>query len=278
MGRARAFAPGNISCVFKVVANDDPTRMHSLGMGFTVREGVEVEVVESGAAKVLVNGESIDFPTVSTVVSMLGEGPLEIRIETSLPFSCGFGLSGASALATAYAVDAFLGLGMEKIELAMAAHVAEVENLTGLGDVCAQYHGGCLAKLRPGHPLAAIQLAVQERPIHYQYYSPISTAGILRDPERRQRINRAGDQALAAIGRLVRLKQVEFERCIRLSKDFAVDSGLMADDQVIAAVAEVEAGGGAASMIMLGNAVYSSMPFAGARQTRLSRRPAEVLP
>ena len=41
---ARAFAPGNISCVFKVIPHPDATRMHSLGMGFTVTEGVEVIV------------------------------------------------------------------------------------------------------------------------------------------------------------------------------------------------------------------------------------------
>ena len=36
MAQARAFAPGNISCVFKIVADPDPARMHSLGMGFTL--------------------------------------------------------------------------------------------------------------------------------------------------------------------------------------------------------------------------------------------------
>ena len=44
MERARAFAPGNISGVFKVIQHRDPQKMHSLGMGFTVHEGVTAQV------------------------------------------------------------------------------------------------------------------------------------------------------------------------------------------------------------------------------------------
>ena len=47
----------------------------------------------------------------------------------------------------------------------MVAHVAEVENRTGLGDVCSQYHGGCLVKLKEGAPLVADRLPITEQPI-----------------------------------------------------------------------------------------------------------------
>ena len=36
--------------------------MHSLGMGFTVKEGVEVTVSEYHKTKVLFNGQNVDFP------------------------------------------------------------------------------------------------------------------------------------------------------------------------------------------------------------------------
>ena len=68
---ARAFAPGNISCVFKVIPHLDATRMHSLGMGFTVTEGVEVTVSDYHETEVLFNGEDINFPTVRAVVDRL---------------------------------------------------------------------------------------------------------------------------------------------------------------------------------------------------------------
>ena len=136
--KSSAFAPGNISCVFKIIPNPDPTRMHSLGMGFTVREGVVATVSLDSSTKVEFNGEAVAFPTVSAVVEKLPPQAVRVQLESPLPLSCGFGLSGASALATAYAVNSLLQVERDEEQLAMIAHVAEVENLTGLGDVCAQ--------------------------------------------------------------------------------------------------------------------------------------------
>ena len=56
-----------------------------------------------------------------------------------------------------------------------------------------------------------------------------------------------------------------------------MQSGLLVDENVKAAIDECEAAGGAASMIMLGNAVFADVPFAGAKTTRLAKRRVEVL-
>ena len=274
---AKAFAAGDISCIFKILAHKDAAKMHSLGMSFTVDQGVEVKVVEAAEKAIFFNRERINFPTVASVVGKLGVSGARIEIETPLPLSCGFGLSGASSLATAYALNALLKLGYNEEQLAMVAHVSEVENLTGLGDVCAQYHGGCLAKLRPGHPLGAEPLNVTEQSIFFRYFSPINTADILRDQSRRQRINKAADICLAGIEDLVGAQEVAFNDCILLAKKFADQSGLLEDEQVKKIIAEVEADGGHASMIMLGNAVFSTRPFSGSQQTRLAYRRAEVI-
>ncbi len=271
MDAARAFAPGNVSCVFKIVAHEDPARMHSLGMGFTVRDGVVVTVARDRRATISLNGREIAFPTVASVLRKLTPEPLRVALESPLPLSSGFGLSGAAALATAYAVNALLGLGRPEVELAMAAHVAEVENLTGLGDVCGQYHGGCRVRLKAGHPLAAEPLPVPEQPIYYRSFGPIHTKEILADPVERERINRAAEAALARLAELVRLPSVDFDACIRLAAAFARDSGLLRDERVQGAIRAIEADGGSASMIMLGHAVFSTRPFEGAQETRLGR-------
>ncbi|MDP6449889.1 MAG: sugar kinase [Lentisphaeria bacterium] len=278
MDSARAFAPGNISCVFKVVAHDDPARMHSLGMGFTVAEGATVSVCPASATAVVFNGESIEFPTVVRVVQMLTPASLAVDISTPLPLSTGFGLSGASALATAYAVNELLDLTLAEEALAMSAHIAEVENLTGLGDVCAQFHGGCLAKLRVGNPLSAVSLPVAEQPIYYRYFGPIRTDEVLRSAEQKRRINQAADTVLDKIEGLLEQTSVDLDACIRLSKSFAVDSGLLSDERVQQSIAEVESSGGSASMIMLGNAVFSTTAFTGAIETRLTRQRGRLLP
>jgi pantoate kinase len=272
MEKAKAFAPGNLSCVFKIIPHPEATKMHSLGMGFTITEGVVVTVSQHNSqTSVRFNGSGIDFPTVVSVVQKLTPQPIEIEIDSPLPLGCGFGLSGAASLATTYALNVLLGLDKSAEELAMIAHVAEVENRTGLGDVCAQYHGGCLIKLKKGYPLAAERLPIPEQPIYYRYFSSIQTKTILEDAERRDRINRAADETLHALEKLTKSNVVDFNACIRLSKQFSLKSGLLEDARVQESIREIEAAGGVASMIMLGNAVFSTQSFEGATETKLSR-------
>ena len=280
---ARAFAPGNISCVFKVIPHADATRMHSLGMGFTVKDGVEVIVSEAHETSVLFNGQSIDFPTVKTVADRLirnvGTTGVRVDITSPLPLGCGFGLSGAASLAAAYALNELLDLHKDTETLAMAAHVAEVENRTGLGDVCSQYHGGFLVKLKEGAPLVADRLPITEQPIYYRYFGPIQTSEVLGNREQTLRINRAADAALSVLQTLTRAKpDIElFNACFKVSKRFSVESGLLSDARVIGTIEQIEAKGGVASMIMLGNGVFSTHPFEGAVETRLVHNPARLI-
>ena len=279
---ARAYAPGNISCVFKVIPHADPARMHSLGMGFTVKEGVDVIVSESTETEVLFNGQHIKFPTVGAVVNRLTENSdisgIKVDITSPLPLGCGFGLSGAAALATAYALNVFLSLHKENEELAMIAHVAEVENRTGLGDVCSQYHGGCLVKLEEGSPLVADRLPIVEQPIYYRYFGPIQTSEVLGNREQTVRINRAADVALNVLQTLTNAESSNalFNACFTVSKQFSVESGLLRDARVIDTIADIEAAGGVASMIMLGNGVFSTHPFQEAVETQLVHNPARL--
>jgi pantoate kinase len=279
---ARAFAPGNISCVFKVIPHTDPARMHSLGMGFTVKEGVEVTVSEHHETEVLFNGERINFPTVGAVVNRLTQNSgitgIKVDITSPLPLGCGFGLSGAAALATAYALNELLTLHKDREKLAMTAHIAEVENRTGLGDVCSQYHGGCLVKLKEGSPLTADRLPITEQPIYYRYFGPIQTSEVLGNREQTTRINRAADVALRTLQTLTSAKPNAdlFNACFAVSKQFSVESGLLSDARVIDTIAGIEAEGGVASMIMLGNGVFSTHSFDDAVETRLVHNPARL--
>ena len=279
---ARAFAPGNISCIFKVIPHADAARMHSLGMGFTVKEGVEVTVSEHHETEVLFNGQRINFPTVRAVVSRLtqnsGIAGIQVDITSPLPLGCGFGLSGAAALATAYALNELLQKHKDAEELAMIAHVAEVENRTGLGDVCSQYHGGCLVKLKEGAPLVADRLPIAEQPIYYRYFGPIQTSEVLGNREQTARINRAADVALNVLQTLTSAESNPelFNACFAVSKRFSVESGLLSDVQVIDTIAQIEAEGGVASMIMLGNGVFSTHPFEDSVETKLVHNPARL--
>ena len=110
MTQAKAFAPGNLSCVFKIIPHPEPTKMHSLGMGFTVLQKALLLRCPSIAAGATVhfNGSVIHFPTVVSVIQKLTPESVRVDIDSSLPLGCGFGLSGAASLATAYALNGLL--------------------------------------------------------------------------------------------------------------------------------------------------------------------------
>ena len=277
MDQVRAFAPGNISGVFKIIYHEDAAKMHSLGTGFTIREGVVGAVRPDSLTTVLFNDEKIHFPTVAAVVRRLTSQPVRIDLSSPLPLGCGFGLSGASALAVAYAINALLGLERSESELAMIAHIAEVENRTGLGDVCAQYHGGCLVKLREGNPLYAQRLHVGDQRIFYRYFSPIQTKDVLENVEQRARINSAADEALRRLEAFTTSNTVDFGDYCGVAKAFAIGSGLLTDAQVRRAIEEIEDKNGAASMIMLGNAAFGTHAFEGATETTLAKHRVKVL-
>lgn len=251
--------------------------MHSLGFGFTVADGVTASVRTGMGGGIRFNGREIEFPTVASVVAELAGEPVSVELETNLPISSGFGLSGAAALATAYATNALLGLGQTERELALRVHVSEVRHLTGLGDVCGQFFGGCLVKLKEGEPLEAERLEVGEPEIYYRYFGPIHTRDVLGNAARRQRINAAADAALAEMARCRGGGAVEFDACVRTARRFASESGLLEDIRVRETIEGIERLGYAASMIMLGNAVFSPFRFPGSYRTRLSSRPARCL-
>ena len=138
--------------------------------------------------------------------------------------------------------------------------------------MCAQYHGGCLVKLTPGQPLAAKPMPIAEQPIFYRYFSGIRTRDVLSDPQQASRINAAADVALTALASLSAQKSVEMNECIQVCKQFAQESGLLRDERVRGLIDDIESAGGAASMIMLGNAVFSTSGFEGCQETSLAKR------
>ena len=270
----KAFCPGNASCIFRIVENKDRTKRHSLGVGFTVDKGIIVNVGKSDKTEVFANGRKIRFPTVLTVIKELTQEPVKVEIKDQLPSGAGFGISGASALATAYALNKLLNLRKSKKELAMVAHRAEVINGTGLGDVGGQFNGGFNMKIKKGKPLAVVNLGIKCVDIYYKFFSKIETKKVINSRWKKRRINKAGDRALK---RIMTLKNKTLDNIIRISKDFAVESGLLKDKRVKNLIEEIENKGGNASMIMLGNAVFSDMPFKGCRKVRVSHNKADLI-
>ncbi len=297
MKAVTAFSPANISCIFSIVENKNPAKKGSLGVGFTVNKGVTVSIKKiKNKATISFNNKKIKFPTVETIVKKLNKNNenLEIRIKSQLPLSCGFGISGASALAAAYALNKLLNLKKSKRELAKIAHIAEVENKTGLGDVVNQYYGGFLIKFKPSFEFVVKRLSINNKKIHYRIFSKLDTKKIITNKKIKNRINKAGIDSLKKIKLL---KKQPLNKIIKISKEFSIESGLLkssknsknflghkksqsdffVDKNIIRLIDKIEKNNGNASMIMLGNAVFSDKRFKGSKELKIVNKGAGLL-
>lgn len=275
---SKAFAPANISCIFRVYEHKNPRWMGSYGVGFTLNEGVISEVSKAKRNEVVFNNASINFPTVISVIKKLTKEKIRVCIKSKLPLGCGFGLSGASALATAYAIDDLLNMKKSKKELAITAHTAEVENKTGLGDIVNQYYGGFCVKLKPSSYFEVKKLPLNSIDVYCRYFGKISTKSVLINMELKEKINNAATNALSKIQQLLKVnKNIQFKGIINISKEFSINSGLLKNKKTMETIKNIEKNHGNASMIMLGNAVFSDKNFGGALKFKISDKWACLL-
>ncbi len=283
MKTAKAFAHGNISCIFSIVRNKDSAKIGSTGVGFTVNEGVLVTIKKSPNQKntIKFNNKKIKFPTVNSVIKKLTKNKVEISIKSNLPLGCGFGLSGASSLATAYALNKLLNLGKSKKELALVAHTAEVENRTGLGDVVNQYYGGFLVKFLPSYEFKVEKLPVKNKAVHYKIFGRLDTKKIITNKKIKNKINKSCQFSLKEIKNSINNKKTNkkdiFKKIIQVSKEFSMKSGLLQNKKIINLIENIEEKGGNASMIMLGNAVFSDKYFKGSKKLIIKDKGAYLL-
>lgn len=275
---SKAFAPANISCIFKVYDHKNPRWMGSYGLGFTLNEGVTAEVSKAKRNEILFNGSSIIFPTVTSAIKKLTKEKLRIYIKSKLPLGCGFGLSGASALAASYAINNLLKLKKLNIELAAIAHTAEVENRTGLGDVTNQYYGGFCLKVKPSSHFEVEKIQINNIDVYCRHFSKLSTKSIITNEGIRDKINNAAGSSLRKVQKMAKnSKNVQFSEIIKISREFAVDSGLLKEKKTAQTIKSIEKSGGSASMIMLGNSVFSDKSFKGASKFRITDKGAHLL-
>ncbi len=254
--RASAYAPSHITGFFEICEHLDQRHMGSRGCGFTLQVGVttEVTVADGEGISVRINEVEVEAPTTRSVVRRLAsEHFVEVRSKIDVPVGCGFGASGAGALSTALALSDALFLDLSYNGAAEIAHVAEIENKTGLGDVISQTHGGVVIRREPGAPgIGEVdRIPVSDVEVSPVVLGEILTKDMLEDARVKKQINKAGRAALKEL-----LKRPTLQNFMRLSKRFAVETGLMSD--VVADMVEaVESEGGTASMAMLGEVVFA---------------------
>jgi pantoate kinase len=248
-----AWVPSHITGFFAAKRQDDPRLSGSIGCGLCLDLGATTSIEGAENTEIFLNGVVSEAPVTRYVVEQLAKEPVRVKTELDMPFGSGFGASGAGALGCAYALNAHFDLGLTANQAAAVAHVAEVTNRTGLGDVIAQNSGGFVVRLEPGAPGTGRidRIPIPPLKVNYVVRGPISTRDVITDLALMKAINQSG---LAALKEL--LKRPTLQDFMRLSRRFTVQSGL-ASQWAIDAIEAVESSGGMASMIMLGDAVFA---------------------
>jgi pantoate kinase len=252
-----AFAPGHISAFFEpVYSGQNMDRSGSRGAGINISLGalsqVTVKPTSQHTITISINGSPSKAPVTKLALKYLvGETPLRITVDTmlDLPVSQGFGMSAGGALSSTLALADLLNLPRDNA--VKAAHYAEVQLRTGLGDVIASSFGGIEIRREAGLPPWGM---LEHIPGKYDMVlcvigKEIETKKILSDAARLREI--------ASYGRYCTKKLLEkpsVEHLFSLAWEFTRKIGL-ADDLVLQAI-EAANQYGMASMCMLGNSVF----------------------
>ena len=122
---------------------------------------------------------------------------VDVHHTFDLPVGAGYGSSGAGALGIAFGLQKLLNLSFSLEKAASFAHIAEVENHTGLGTVGGQFSGGLSITLHPGFPfhMKIIPHDSNLRVVTGTFGS-LSTKSILTDSNYKQMIYAVGKKAM----------------------------------------------------------------------------------
>jgi len=258
MMKSTAFVPGHISAFFEpVYVNQNLDRTGSRGAGLNLSLGVVSQVLVKEASQqsvtVYINNTESQAPVTTLAIKhLIGDIPLSISVNTvmDLPVSQGFGMSAGGAFSTTFAIARLLNCSRD--DAMKAAHYAEVEMRTGLGDVVASSFGGIEIRREAGLPPWGM---LEHIPGSYDVVlcvigKRMETRKILSDAKKVDEI--------ASYGRYCTKKLLEkpsLEHLFSLAQEFTRHIGL-ANETVLQAI-DAANHFGMASMCMLGNSVFA---------------------
>jgi pantoate kinase len=278
---AKAFVPGHVTGIFRIFDDDDnPLHCGSTGAGFSVTIGTvtSVSAVDHPSLEITTdyNKQRVDAKVTKSVIQRLTQEyertmKVHVKHDSSLLSGAGFGASGAGALGTALALSHLLDSDIDYEKAAGFAHIAEIENHTGLGDVLSQTLGGLEVRMKAGGPgvgkIEKIQHHASLRVV-LAGAPGLETSEVLTNPKSRERINRIGDKLITRI-----IDNRTIETFVECSREFSEEIGLKTI-RVEQALEDLEKAGFVnSSMVMLGDSVFCFCDESESRivQTLLSK-------
>ncbi|RLG80292.1 MAG: hypothetical protein DRO13_04070 [Thermoprotei archaeon] len=268
--RARARAAAGLSGFFAPHIAGTLRETGAIGGGLGIDGAVKADIaVELGEKQEIVvrnviNGEELDSCIARYIVEKLFAeagvpgGRVHIEQEIAVPIGGGYGTSGASALAIAYALSRALGLASTPDTVAEIAHEADIVCKTGLGTVVGimQPCRGITLVAKPGGPgLALVKCIPLDQSLRAitAFYAPIPKNSILTSRIQLERVRKEGLAVLKSIE-----ENPSPENFMEQCRSFAKKTGLITPriERVLASLRSVEGVIGA-SMNMIGEAVFA---------------------
>ena len=147
-----------------------------------------------------------------------------------------------------------MGINISFKEAGEIAHLAEISQSSGLGDVISEMFGGCVIRLNEGSPVKGI---IDKIPITKPIYVITKTIGLLEtkdiieNPIHQKHINQSGSILLNRL-----INNPSISNFMKLSRKFANDTQLISKEiaEIINILDEETLG---ASMAMLGNTAFA---------------------
>src|SRR5579862_6898207 len=153
----KIFVPSGVSSFFEICDRQpdgsrisNPLEIGARGGGFVIKKGTITQASTPAGLKqdeIIIGDRKVeDAKTSLRVIQLLREEfnipAVRVHHEITPPIGQGFGTSGAGALATSIAVSDLFDLKLTLSKAAGFAHIAEIQNLTGLGTVISLASGG----------------------------------------------------------------------------------------------------------------------------------------
>lgn len=262
---AVVFSPSHITGFFSIVDQPkDALCKGSTGAGVSLSLGVKsrVRVMKSGRRGLTfrMNGRISEPPDLvwhivkSFVPQQKGGLSIIIDQDLQLPIGSGFGVSGASALSVAMALNEALATNLSKEGVARIAHAAEIGCKTGLGTVIAETYGGLEVRVRAGAPGIG---EIRRFPVSDSYsvvcltFGPISTPSILKEEGAKRRVNKV---CKGLVDRFVANPRPE--AFLKISREFS-DEVNLSSHRLMRVLMNADAQGFTCSMAMVGESLFS---------------------
>ena len=181
---------------------------------------------------------------------------LDVRVElkVNVPIASGYGTSAAGTLASCLALAEAAEIPATMNQLGRIAHIAEVENQTGLGTVSALLTGGFVLVTEPGAP--GIGLIDKLRfpkghTIVCAYMGPIPTRRALSHSDITDRVNPAAKRVMEAVRR-----KPDLATFLNQTRKFSSESGFQSPEMARLMDIMVSTGAVGAAQNMIGKAVH----------------------